>query len=245
MPLDNNELAKENKKLRIKLKIMQQTLAQFGNIKNSYDGLIKKLEEKDKTLSLMNEKLELLVGERTKELEKINEQLKDLSVTDSLTGLKNRRAFDEVYSQEFNRARRQGYEFNFLILDVDNFKKYNDNYGHKEGDVVLAQIGKILGKLSRRSNDFAFRYGGEEFIYISCFNDEQTFFQIAETIREKIANENIVHRINPHGIVTVSIGAVVSLDITKSKEDLFNCADDNLYKSKEKGRNKTTITTFE
>lgn len=70
MPLDNNELAKENKKLRIKLKIMQQTLAQFGNIKNSYDGLIKKLEEKDKTLSLMNEKLELLVGERTKELEK-------------------------------------------------------------------------------------------------------------------------------------------------------------------------------
>lgn len=241
----SDELLIENKKLKRKLRVMEQTITQFSSIKTSYDGLIKKLEEKDKRLLEMNERLEVLVGERTKELEEINEKLKALSITDSLTGLKNRRAFDETFSQEFNRARRQEYEFNLLVIDVDNFKKYNDKYGHKNGDFVLSQIGQILEKFSRRSNDFVFRYGGEEFVYISCFHDKVELFKTAESIRKAIQDYEMPHVGNPHKVVTVSIGAVVSTDLTKSKEDLFNVADDNLYKSKEEGRNRTTITICE
>lgn len=238
------ELAKENKSLKRKVKLLEQTVTQFSSIKNNYDELIKKLEDKDKRLLLMNEKLEFLVKERTKELEEINETLKDLSLTDSLTGLKNRRAFDEVFSQEFNRARRQDYEFNLLIIDVDNFKKYNDKYGHKNGDFALSRIGKVLEKFSRRSNDFAFRYGGEEFVYITCFHDKQKLQKTAESIREAIQNLELKHELNPAKVVTVSIGAVVSKDKTKSKEDLFNLADDNLYLAKEEGRNRVIISDY-
>lgn len=239
------DLEKENKRLKRKIKLLEQTLTQFSSIKNNYDELIKKLEEKDKRLLHMNEKLEFLVKERTKELEEINEKLKDLSLTDSLTGLKNRRAFDEVFSQEFNRARRQDYEFNLLVIDVDNFKKYNDKYGHKNGDFVLSQIGEVLEKFSRRSNDFAFRYGGEEFVYITCFHDEEKLHKTANSIREAIVSLDLLHELNPANVVTVSIGAVVSKDRTKSKEELFNLADDNLYLAKEEGRNRVIISNYE
>lgn len=126
----------ENKKLKRKIKLMEQTLNQFNSIKQNYDFLIKKLEEKDKNLNEINEKLEELVKERTKDLELINEKLQnnlilleELSTTDALTSLRNRRGFDEIFLQEFNRAKRQNYEFNFLLIDVDYFKKYNDTYG--------------------------------------------------------------------------------------------------------------------
>lgn len=119
----------ENKKLKRKIKLMEQTLNQFNSIKQNYDFLIKKLEEKDKNLNEINEKLEELVKERTKDLELINEKLQnnlilleELSTTDALTSLRNRRGFDEIFLQEFNRAKRQNYEFNFLLIDVDYFK---------------------------------------------------------------------------------------------------------------------------
>lgn len=239
------KLLKENKSLKRKLKITEETLLQFDSIKNNYNELIKKLGEKDQKLLQMNERLELLVKDRTRELETINERLKDLSITDSLTGLKNRRAFDEIFSQEFNRARRQDYFFDLLIIDVDNFKKYNDTYGHNRGDFVLSQIGKVLEKFSRRSNDFVFRYGGEEFVYVSCYHDEEEFFKTAEAIRNQVLKENIIHKGNPFGVVTISLGGVASKDKLKSKEDIFILADDNLYKSKEEGRNRTIVSSYE
>ncbi|MFV0561935.1 GGDEF domain-containing protein [Malaciobacter mytili] len=140
----------ENKKLKRKIKLMEQTLNQFNSIKQNYDFLIKKLEEKDKNLNEINEKLEELVKERTKDLELINEKLQnnlilleELSTTDALTSLRNRRGFDEIFLQEFNRAKRQNYEFNFLLIDVDYFKKYNDTYGHAKGDEALVSVGKV------------------------------------------------------------------------------------------------------
>ena len=229
MSIEYDELIKENKILKRKLKIMEQSFSQFDFIKNKYSDLISRLED--------------IVKARTKELESINSKLQDLSMTDTLTGLKNRRAFDEIYSQEFNRAKRQDYILNFLIIDVDNFKNYNDTYGHKKGDYVLSKIGRVLDKFSSRANDFSFRYGGEEFIYITCFQDRDKFFDTAESIRKEILNLKIIHEKNSHDFVSVSIGAVISNNKEIRKQDIFDLADDNLYKAKEKGRNKTIITS--
>ena len=243
---------KENKSLKRKLKVMDQTLLQFGTIKTNYDNLIKKLEEKDSYLKELNLKLEDLVKERTNELENINNKLQmnlkmleELSTTDSLTGLRNRRSFDEVYPSELDRAKRQGYEFNFLIIDIDYFKKYNDTYGHDKGDEVLQAVGKILNKFSRRSDDFSFRYGGEEFAYISCFQDEESFLGLITSIQNSIENEQIKHDKSTWGYITVSIGAVLSRSKTITKKEIFKITDENLYKSKQEGRNKVTLSVIE
>lgn len=249
---DCEECLKENKSLKRKVKVLEQTLNQFNTIKSNYDSLIKKLEEKDKHLEEINSKLEDLVKERTIELEKINEKLQnnlvileELSTTDALTGLRNRRSFDSIFSQELDRARRQGYNFNFFIMDIDLFKKYNDTYGHHKGDETLRAIGKILNKLSRRSDDFVFRYGGEEFVYITSYQDVESFSSFLQLIQDSIINANIEHEENEEGYVTISIGAVISKNRSTSKEEVFKIADDNLYKSKKEGRNRFTLSIIE
>ncbi|QKJ24333.1 GGDEF domain-containing protein [Poseidonibacter lekithochrous] len=243
------EYKKENKVLSRKLKLMEQSLSQFTSIKTNYDVLIKKLEEKDKNLRDINNKLEDLVSERTSELENINKQLEknlrlleELSTTDALTNLRNRRSFDEIFAQEFNRAKRQNYEFNFLIIDIDYFKKYNDFYGHRAGDEALKAVGKVLNKFARRANDFVFRYGGEEFVYISCFHDFKEIETLGNAIRKSIYSLEINHEKNPHNFLSVSIGGIVFKDKDLLIEEVFKTADDNLYISKENGRNKVTIS---
>lgn len=243
MSLTNEELLKENRSLKRKIRLLEQSVSQATAIKSNYDNLIKKLEERDKRLEEMNNKLEILVKQRTSELENINEQLKSLSITDPLTNLNNRRAFDEISIREFNRARRQDYEFNILIIDVDNFKKYNDFYGHQYGDEVLSEIGYILNKYSRRADDFAFRYGGEEFVFLTCYHSEDKLFKMAESIRHAIYDKHMPHEKNDCcNVVTVSIGAVVSLNKNKTLDEVFDKADGNLYKAKEEGRNRVVIS---
>jgi diguanylate cyclase (GGDEF)-like protein len=249
---DNEDCIKQNKALKRKVKVLEQTLQQFNTIKSNYDVLIKKLEEKDKRLEEINLKLEDLVRERTRELENINEKLQnnlvileELSTTDALTGLRNRRSFDSIFSQELDRARRQGYNFNFFIMDIDFFKKYNDTYGHHKGDETLKAIGKILNKLARRSDDFVFRYGGEEFVYITSYQEVESFSSFLQLIQDSIMNANIEHEKNDEGCVTISIGAIISKNRSTSKEEVFKIADDNLYKSKKEGRNRFTLSIIE
>lgn len=230
-----NEIIEENKDLKRKLKIIENSIKQFNAIKNAYDKLIKKFKEKDKKLIELNEKLETMVKERTLELEKKNFELEKISITDMLTGLKNRRAFDEVFNREFNRANRQEYEFNLLIIDIDHFKNYNDEFGHKAGDEILSQVGKILKGFSKRANDFTFRYGGEEFAYISCFHDYDSFLNIAEIIRKTVEEETCI---------TISIGGVVCKCKKKTKNEVFNIADINLYNAKNKGRNRVCLDSI-
>lgn len=240
---------KENKSLKRKIKVLEQTVSQFTTIKSSYDGLIERLEEKDKKLHEMNEKLEFLVNERTKELEEVNKQLKynvklleELSKTDSLTNLRNRRSFDEIFEQELIRAKRQNYELSFILIDVDYFKQYNDFYGHDMGDRVLKSLGEVLNRFSRRANDFSFRYGGEEFAYIGTFQDMEKTLKLANNIKDAIEKEAIAHKKSNYEHITVSIGAVVSKKSDVNTDKVFKLADENLYKSKNKGRNEVTIS---
>lgn len=223
-------LKKENKKLKRKVVFLEQSMSQFNSIKSKYDDLIQKIEEKDIKLKLMNDQLQSNLV-----------LLEQLSITDALTGLKNRRSFDEIFSQELHRAQRQKYEFNFMILDVDNFKQYNDNYGHKSGDDVLQQIGTVLTRFARRATDFAFRYGGEEFAYICIGQEKDKFLAHCNTILKAIQDKNIKHEYGPYGVVTVSAGAVICKSLDTAKEDIFILADDNLYKSKDEGKNRVTI----
>lgn len=247
----SEDFEKENKALKRKIRLLEQSMSQFNTIKSSYDSLIKRLEEKDKKLVEMNEKLEYLVTERTKELQEVNKQLQynvklleELSNTDPLTSLANRRSFDQVFEKELTRAKRQNYELSFLIIDVDNFKQYNDFYGHDKGDEVLRTVGKVLNRFSRRANDFSFRYGGEEFVYIGTFQDEEKTLKLAENIRQAIQNERIPHILAKEKFLTASIGAVVSKSTTINSDEVFKEADENLYKSKNEGRNKVTISTI-
>jgi len=167
-----------------------------------------------------------------------------LSITDALTQLYNRRHFNYVLTQEIKRATRSKSILCFIILDVDYFKKYNDSYGHKAGDVALVAVAQALDKSLHRGGDFAFRLGGEEFGAIFSSKDESSALEFADQIRKDIKALNIQHSnsdVSDH--ITVSIGLlVVDFATTGIDEDnFFTLADNALYIAKDNGRNRVVI----
>jgi len=168
-------------------------------------------------------------------------RIEDLSITDELTGLYNRRHFNRVFPQELNRARRDGRPFAFVMLDVDHFKNYNDTYGHQEGDEVLRQVGKVLKQELRRSGDFAFRLGGEEFGAVLAIRNRQEALAVTEKLRRAIAALAIPHAKNSAAaVVTISAGLSLTEEEpgTETAPDvLYRQADAALYQAKENGRN--------
>ncbi|MBU0632832.1 PAS domain S-box protein [bacterium] len=173
--------------------------------------------------------------------------LEELSIMDSLTKLYNRRCFDDVFDKEIKRIKREKKIFCLLSLDVDDFKMYNDTYGHQMGDNVLVTIGAFLKEHMRRSGDMAFRIGGEEFSAIYSADDEKSAYDFANSIRQGIENKKIEHKTNRASpYVTVSIG-VIFIDFKKNRSVvidqavLYNHADELLYIAKEKGRNTVEI----
>jgi diguanylate cyclase (GGDEF)-like protein/PAS domain S-box-containing protein len=177
--------------------------------------------------------------------------IENLSLTDPLTKLYNRRHFDDMFYKEFSRAKRDRSIFCLLSLDVDYFKLYNDTYGHQEGDFVLQTISKILMQNMRRSSDLAFRMGGEEFSAIFTMLDEKNVYEFSENIRSSIENKELEHKKSlVSSFITVSIG-VALVDFNKNKNiiidksNLYKYADDLLYKAKTTGRNRIFIKELE
>jgi diguanylate cyclase (GGDEF)-like protein/PAS domain S-box-containing protein len=169
-----------------------------------------------------------------RELEEANARLEALATTDGLTGLRNHRAFQERLAQEVVRATRYNVPLSVVLLDVDNFKQYNDAHGHPSGDEVLRQVGSILQSCARGA-DLAARYGGEEFVLILPQTDGEGATAIAERIREAIAQAHW-----PKRAVTASLGvSSLSLDMDEGG-DLIVRADAALYRSKSAGRNRVT-----
>ena len=175
------------------------------------------------------------------ELEDANARLSALSNTDSLTGIANRRRFDEVFRLEWNRARRVGLPLSVALLDVDWFKKYNDHYGHQAGDDCLYKFAEILTATVSRAGDLAARYGGEEFALIAPATDSLAALTVATQICRQLEQRVIPHTLSPFGHVTISIG-VATFDPAKSQIDnperLLQQADEALYLAKEQGRNR-------
>lgn len=173
-----------------------------------------------------------------------------LSITDQLTGLYNRRHFNDTFVVEIKRSLRQGSVLSFIMLDVDFFKQYNDTYGHQSGDDVLSSMGILLSKELRRTEDFAFRLGGEEFGVIYTTKTRQDSSVIAQEICLAVQNLEIEHKTSKiSNVITASLG-VVCIDFSKEgnsgydSESLYKIADKELYKAKEGGRNRVSIKTI-
>jgi diguanylate cyclase (GGDEF)-like protein/PAS domain S-box-containing protein len=172
------------------------------------------------------------------EVEKKREQLN--ANTDSLTGLANRRYFDETLKVKFQRLQGAGDYLSIIMLDVDHFKKFNDQYGHLAGDDCLRQIGIVLNQLVRHSTDVVARYGGEEFIVILPKTDSRGAFILAERIRKSVLALAIPHADSDISeYVTVSLGvATMTADGQSSPEQAVALADAALYCAKNGGRNR-------
>lgn len=185
----------------------------------------------------LNSELDGMVRQRTKELEQANTRLLELSMLDGLTGLYNRRYFDERLRREYRSAFRKKWHLGILILDIDNFKYINDTYGHLFGDICLKDVGSIVKRSVRRPNDIAVRYGGEEFVVLLPDTDIEGAVHIANSVRDNIKAH--VFKDDEHAIqLTVSMGVNAILpDAPCDDPSAFvDCADKRLYHAKENGR---------
>ena len=186
--------------------------------------------------------LEERVTERTQDLEEANRKLAALSMTDGLTGVANRRRFDEALVTEWQRAARAGQPLALIMLDVDFFKNYNDHYGHQEGDVCLRKVARVLQSHARRASDLGARYGGEEFVMLAPETDVDSALSLAENIREEIEALAMPHLQSPLGCVTCSIGvAVLVPDENQTPEMFIRMADKAMYRAKAQGRNQVEL----
>lgn len=173
----------------------------------------------------------------------VSDGRKKIAITDALTDIYNRRHFDTIYDIFYIRARSEEKSISFFMLDIDNFKKYNDHYGHQKGDLALTAVAGALQKQLHRADDYLFRLGGEEFA-ILLYDTPLNFLEtLSEQIHYALSLLDIEHQQNEgYGKLTISIGvttAPCSEDITKFS--IYNSADKALYASKEKGRNTTTF----
>ncbi|MDD5758027.1 MAG: diguanylate cyclase [Desulfobulbaceae bacterium] len=175
-----------------------------------------------------------------RDLEESNRQLEVQSTTDSLTGIANRRYFDQVLTKERARHARSGKELSLILLDIDLFKRYNDCYGHVKGDECLRQVAQIIAECATRPADLAARYGGEEFACILPETDSMGAIAIAERIRKNIIACAIPHQdSNIADFVTASIGVITDrCSADDSCSDIVAKADKLLYQAKAAGRNR-------
>ena len=177
------------------------------------------------------------------ELQETNEKLLQLSQQDPLTGIANRRHFNDFLRHEWQRARRDHTFVSLVILDIDYFKTYNDHYGHQAGDLCLRRVAAVLGKEINRPGDMLARYGGEEFVIVLPNTPIEGAAHIAETLRRAIERENIEHAQSPVASrVTLSMGvAGATASTAGSPESLLRGADRALYKAKRSGRNRVVL----
>ncbi len=181
----------------------------------------------------------------TKKLKLANKKLENVSYTDALTGLHNRRYFNYVYERELKRAKRSISYITFMMLDIDFFKQYNDTYGHVEGDYALKSVAKVLQDTLKRPSDYVFRLGGEEFGVLVTDTDESNSAKLARDICDAIRGRELKHeKSTVNEFVTISIGVVCCMaDDALNDEILISRADEMLYEAKETGRDRYIITS--
>jgi diguanylate cyclase (GGDEF)-like protein len=192
-----------------------------------------------------HEQFEVKVQDRTAALEEANRQLTVLSTTDGLTGIANRRHFDEALVNEWRRSLRAGTLLSLMLIDLDYFKKYNDHYGHQAGDDCLRSVARTLKAHALRAGDLVARYGGEEFVLITPTSNADKALQHAQTLCHALEKMALPHAMSPFGFVTASIGvAVMALTEERTAEDLLKQADQALYSAKAQGRNQTVLANI-
>ena len=201
--------------------------------------LLQTREQLVETLQQSERELEQRVAERTQELQVLNSRLETLSQTDALTGIANRRHFDDVLAKEWKRAQRVGEPLALAVLDVDWFKAYNDHYGHPAGDSCLQQVAQTLAATISRSTDLVARYGGEEFVFFAPSTGPDGAQSMAEKLVRAVEALALPHERSPLGHVSISVGiASMRNDGDGSAQILLQRADAALYRAKAQGRNR-------
>jgi diguanylate cyclase (GGDEF)-like protein len=168
-----------------------------------------------------------------------------LSMVDQLTGIPNRRNFDDRLGAEWKQSIRQNQPISILVIDIDKFKDYNDTYGHQQGDIVLQKVASILLQSLRRPTDFVARWGGEEFVILLPATPSDGALEVAEKIRANVEKEVIPFAEGSSTKVTISIGMNTQAPVQgSSAESFFSNADKALYKAKELGSNRVAAADF-
>lgn len=178
------------------------------------------------------------------ELDEKNQKLASLSITDHLTGISNRRHFQEVFEQKLSLLARHNHKFSFALIDIDYFKDYNDCYGHHEGDIALQKLAQVLRQTLNRPNDFVFRMGGEEFAALFETQNSEDAFDIMEKFRQNVEDMKLKAcntTVCEYMTVSIGLGNIkqVGKDVFSSK--IYNEVDKLLYQSKDNGRNQITV----
>ncbi|MGX9566242.1 diguanylate cyclase [Pseudomonas sp. CFBP 5748] len=212
-----------------------QSPDEIGELARAFANMAERVQD-------AQEHLELKVQDRTAELEKANRQLYELSNTDGLTGVANRRRFDEALVSEWRRGLRADTVLSLMLIDVDHFKKYNDHYGHQAGDDCLRSVARTLTDHAQRAGDLVARYGGEEFVLITTTANTEKALEHARAVCLAMESMALPHATSPLGMVTVSIGLAV-MPFTKdgAVADLLKQADQALYNAKDQGRNRAVL----
>ncbi|WP_051620343.1 sensor domain-containing diguanylate cyclase [Paenibacillus sp. UNC451MF] len=174
-----------------------------------------------------------------KQLRETNELLQKISTVDALTGVANRRGFDECLLKEWKQGSRMSTPLSLILVDIDFFKRYNDSYGHIEGDFCLKRVAESLKKAAKRPGDFIARYGGEEFVIILPSTDALGARTVAEHLREQVELLQIPHTRSEHSpYITISSGTATMIPNHDTEpSELFLRADKALYQAKQEGRN--------
>ncbi len=230
-------LAIKDADVRIKEKLLTRELEQ------KIMEATMELEEKNRLLKMREaelKRLNLQLTEEHKNLQALNEKLEKLSVTDEMTGLYNHRKFMERLYEEFERVKRTKHPVTLIMIDIDDFKKLNDEYGHLAGDAVLGSLAKILIKTSRKV-DMAARYGGEEFAIILPDENSEGGKKHAERLRQEV-EQSTVRWLGQDLSITVSLGvSCFDHELMKEPNDLILSADRALYEAKRMGKNRVVV----
>lgn len=183
-----------------------------------------------------------LLAHEAEHLQLLTQRLQYLSTTDGLTQVANRRHFEQELEREWRRCQRVSEPLSLIMLDVDDFKQYNDSYGHPMGDDCLKRVADVMRQICQRSSDLCARYGGEEFIVLLPNMTPDDAASLADVIRETIQHLNIDHNRSDFGVVTVSAGVAGGVPrLGQSPEDFIRRADELLYQAKGGGRNRVRL----
>lgn len=229
---------KEEEILKNSVSILESSVIETENdrelyriLVGEYKELLEQMKRMVKVSDIMENKLNL-----------VRRSIDEISKFDFLTNVYNRRHFDKILTEEWNKNEQANNPLAIIMIDIDNFKEYNDKYGHVEGDKCLQNISRIIKNVINQSNNVVSRYGGEEFIALISNSDLEKAKCIAENIRKSIEGLGIPHEASEHEIVTVSIGVATAIPNMQLKsEDLIVMADQALYRAKSSGKNRVAI----